>query len=395
MRGAKVETQSMFSYLSPEQRVPQDHPLRTIRVIVDRSLAELDGHFDQVYSDLGRPSIPPEHLLCVLLLQVLYSIHSERQMMEQMDYNLLYRNNQSMTIIHEEVTTQAGQTRSFSGTFDVEPGAWVGHGSMGVVATLLPPKIGVASSAILWVLGLKGFLGGPGLQKCPIHREMFFRQETLPPCLVQHGPEKLPYGPKIQQPAPILGKNRGYSDRSIYSQPGADRYCLGGATTARALAGSTGQKHHSPCGRTTHQAGYTISIHVRWRIESIFGWMKTVGWDAENQIPWLGADRPAFLAGRRRFHSGPHSAIGGGLMAVMRPELKKWSEKTAKMVKTVATGMLFTIFDKNALLYKLSQIFFHPSKRRIAAIIRCSFLEKTSGQGLQMLSKINGRYSKG
>lgn len=81
----------MFSYLSPEQGVPKDHPLRAIRVIVDRSLAELDGHFNQIYSDLGRPSIPPEHLLRALLLQAFYSIRSDRQLMEQLDHNLLFR----------------------------------------------------------------------------------------------------------------------------------------------------------------------------------------------------------------------------------------------------------------------------------------------------------------
>ena len=91
MRGAKVEMGAMFSYLSPEERVPADHPLRAIRVIVDRSLAELDGHFNQIYSDLGRPSIPPEHLLRALLLQVFYSVRSERQLMEQLAYNLLFR----------------------------------------------------------------------------------------------------------------------------------------------------------------------------------------------------------------------------------------------------------------------------------------------------------------
>lgn len=91
MRGAKVETQGMFSYISPEQRVPQDHPLRAIRVIVGRSLEELDGHFSAIYSALGRPSIPPEFLLRALLLQVFYSIRSERQLMEQLDYNLLFR----------------------------------------------------------------------------------------------------------------------------------------------------------------------------------------------------------------------------------------------------------------------------------------------------------------
>ncbi len=92
MRGANVETCNTFSYLSPEQRVPKDHPLRVIRVIVDQILAALNSHFDSsIYSDLRRPSIPPEHLLRALLLQVFYSIRSERQLMEQLDYNLLFR----------------------------------------------------------------------------------------------------------------------------------------------------------------------------------------------------------------------------------------------------------------------------------------------------------------
>jgi transposase len=91
MRGAKVETQGNFSYISPEQRVPQDHPLRAIRAIVDRSLAELDSHFSTIYSATGRPSVPPEFLLRALLLQVFYSIRSERQLIEQLNYNLLFR----------------------------------------------------------------------------------------------------------------------------------------------------------------------------------------------------------------------------------------------------------------------------------------------------------------
>lgn len=78
MRGAKVGTQNLFiSYISSEERVPQDHPLRTIRAIVDRALVELDPHFDLISSDLGCPSIPPEHLLRAPLLQVFYSIRSD------------------------------------------------------------------------------------------------------------------------------------------------------------------------------------------------------------------------------------------------------------------------------------------------------------------------------
>jgi transposase len=81
----------MFSYLSPEERVPEKHPLRPIRWIVDDALKALSPTFSQLYSAFGRPSIPPEKLLRALLLQVLYTIRSERMLMEQLEYNLLFR----------------------------------------------------------------------------------------------------------------------------------------------------------------------------------------------------------------------------------------------------------------------------------------------------------------
>ncbi len=91
MRGTETFQDYMFSYISPEQRVPKDHPLRPIRKIVDRALNELSKAFDKLYAAEGRPSIAPEKLLRALLLQVLYSIRSERLLMEQLDYNLLFR----------------------------------------------------------------------------------------------------------------------------------------------------------------------------------------------------------------------------------------------------------------------------------------------------------------
>ena len=81
----------MFSYLSPEQRVPADHPLRAIRQLVDRALKALSATFEQIYAASGRPSIAPEKLLRALLLQVLYTVRSERLLMEQLEYNLLFR----------------------------------------------------------------------------------------------------------------------------------------------------------------------------------------------------------------------------------------------------------------------------------------------------------------
>ena len=91
MRGDDRQQAAMWSYISPEQRVPPEHPLRPIRAMVDTILADLSGEFAALYSPVGRPSIAPEKLLRALLLQVLYSVRSERLLMEQLDYNLLFR----------------------------------------------------------------------------------------------------------------------------------------------------------------------------------------------------------------------------------------------------------------------------------------------------------------
>jgi transposase len=91
MRGADQQSGSMFSYVSLEERVPADHPLRAVRAITDRALAQLSPRFGELYVNLGRPSVPPEQLLRALLLQALYTVRSERQLMEQLDYNLLFR----------------------------------------------------------------------------------------------------------------------------------------------------------------------------------------------------------------------------------------------------------------------------------------------------------------
>jgi transposase len=91
MRGADEQPGSMFSYVSLEDRVPQDHPLRAIRRITDRALQRISPQLGTLYVKFGRPSIPPEKLLRALLLQALYTIRSERQLMEQIEYNLLFR----------------------------------------------------------------------------------------------------------------------------------------------------------------------------------------------------------------------------------------------------------------------------------------------------------------
>ena len=91
MRGPDRRTEGLFSYVSCESRVPAGHPLRSILPVADAALAALIGEFQQLYALNGRPSIPPEKLLRALLLQAFYSVRSERQLMEQLDYNLLFR----------------------------------------------------------------------------------------------------------------------------------------------------------------------------------------------------------------------------------------------------------------------------------------------------------------
>ena len=91
MRGTDETSGSLFSYVDLEDRIPAKHPLRKIRQVVNDALASLDAEFEVLYTDFGRPSIPPERLIRARLLQILFSVRSERQLMEQMDYNLMFR----------------------------------------------------------------------------------------------------------------------------------------------------------------------------------------------------------------------------------------------------------------------------------------------------------------
>src|SRR5579863_3659363 len=91
MRGNDIQQDELFSYGSLEERVPENHPLRPIRQMVDEALTQMSGRFDEIYGNEGRPSIAPERLLRALLLQMFYTIRSERMLMEQLEYNLLFR----------------------------------------------------------------------------------------------------------------------------------------------------------------------------------------------------------------------------------------------------------------------------------------------------------------
>ena len=91
MRGGDERSGALFSYVDLEARVGKDHPLRTIHMVVNAALAGLSGEFSALYARMGRPSIPPEKLLRAMLLQVFYTIRSERQLMERLEFDLLFR----------------------------------------------------------------------------------------------------------------------------------------------------------------------------------------------------------------------------------------------------------------------------------------------------------------
>jgi transposase len=111
MRGIDQRSGSLFSYVDIEARVPAVHPLRRIRGLTNRALAPLDEKFAALYATEGRPSIPPERLLRASLLQLFYSIRSERQLMERMDFDILFR-----WFVGLGSTTRCGITRSFPRT---------------------------------------------------------------------------------------------------------------------------------------------------------------------------------------------------------------------------------------------------------------------------------------
>jgi transposase len=111
MRGADIQQLDVFSYVSVEDRIPQDHPIRTLRLLVDTILKELDPVFAGRYAKVGRLSIPPERLLRAALLQVIFSVRSERLLMEQMQYNLLFRWFVGLNIDERVSTKRTAQRR--------------------------------------------------------------------------------------------------------------------------------------------------------------------------------------------------------------------------------------------------------------------------------------------
>jgi len=314
----------MFSYVSLEQRVPQDHPLRPIREMVDEALRELCPRFDGLYADTGRPSIPPERLLRALLIQILYSVRSERMLMEQLEYNLLFRwfvglgmddgvwvptvftKNRDRLLagdvaraFFDAVLGQARKRQLLSSEHFTVDGtlieAWASHKSF-------QPK---------GEKGRKGSDDDPGNPTVDFRgqrRSNETHASTTDPearLARKKGKES-----KLSYLGHVLTENRhglvvqaeltqatGTAEREtalamLEAVPGDHRVTLGAdkyydtrdfvrgcrelGVTPHVAQNTSGRASRID-GRTTRHAGYRRSQRMRKRIEEVFGWMKTVG----------------------------------------------------------------------------------------------------------------------
>jgi len=319
MRGDDDLQEGMFSYISPEKRVPADHPLRPIRKMVDEILKEMSPKFQRLYSDVGRPSIAPERLLRSLLLQIFYSVRSERMLIEQLQYNLLFRWfvgmemdetvwNHAVYSKNRERLLNAEIAESFfqrvlerakpymsdehftvDGTL-VE--AWASHKSFRPKdGTGKPPGVGGdvdfrgekrknqthesttdpdarlftksrGSEAKLSYMGHVLMENRNGLLVQTFLTEASGRAERDAALLLA---EAIPAGKRV-----TLGADKNYDTREFVRE-------LRGMNITPHVAQNTTNRRSAVDERTTRHAGYEVSQRKRKRVEQSFGWMKMIG----------------------------------------------------------------------------------------------------------------------
>jgi transposase len=319
MRGPDEQTKDMFSYLSPEQRVRQDHPLRAIRQMTDDVLRSLSRRFTKMYSDIGRPSIPPEQLLRALLLQALYTIRSERLLMEEIDYSVLFRWFVGLSM-DEPIwsPTVFSKNRDRLLEADVATAFFDAVLNQARDAALLSDEHFTVDGTLLeaWA-SLKSFQrkdagptappDDPGNPTVDFHgetRKNDTHASTTDPeaRLYRKGQGK---EAKLAYLGHVLLDNRHGLVANVCATAAtgtAEREAaldlLKSARRAKTVAGDknydvasfvadvreleitphVAQKMHSAIdGRTTRHAGYAISQQKRKLVEQVFGWMKTVG----------------------------------------------------------------------------------------------------------------------
>ncbi len=323
MRGDDREQPAMWSYVPLEQRIPADHPLRPLRAMVDEVLRELSRDFDSLYSRVGRPSIAPEKLLRALLLQVLYTVRSERLLMEQLDYNLLFRWFVGLDMddpVWDATVFTKNRERLLAG--DIARGFFDHVLAQARQRSLLSDEHFTVDGTLIeaWA-GLKSFRrkdaaptppddpGNPTVNFHGERRSNATHASTTDPeaRLFRKGNA---HEAKLSYQGHVLMENRhglavdgvltaatGYAEREaafamIAGVAGRRRVTVGADKaydTAAFVEGlrslgvtphvaqNTSNRSSAIDDRTTRHAGYLVSQQKRKRIEEIFGWLKTIG----------------------------------------------------------------------------------------------------------------------
>jgi transposase len=327
MRGAEMKQATMLSLLSPEHRVPQKHPLRAVKALADAALTELSLVFDQMYSAVGRPSIPPERLLKASLLMALYTVRSERLFCEQLDYNLLFRWFLDMNM----------DEKSFDPTvFTKNRERLLKHN---VASKFFGVIVEQAQAAGL--MSDEHFTVDGTLIEAWASLKSFRRKDEKPgdkpppddpgnPTIDFHGEKRsnATHESKTDPESRLARKGRGKEAKLAYSQhalmenrngllvelqiatangtaeretaiamiddylPGSERITLAGdkgydtrdfieqcqerRVTPHVAQNISARRSSAIDGRTTRHPGYGISQVIRKRVEEIFGWLKTV-----------------------------------------------------------------------------------------------------------------------
>jgi len=341
MRGENTNQSSMLMLMSPESRVPATHPIRRIKKMADEALAKLSPVFDGMYSSTGRPSIPPERLLKETLLMALYSVRSERQFCEQLDYNLLFRWFLDMDMTEESFDATA---------FTHNRARLIAHDVAGEffravveqaksVNLMSSDHFTVDGTLIEAAASLKSFKrkgdddstppDDPGNPTVDFHGEKrsnsTHESKTDPDAKLArkgHGKEA-----KLSYSAHALMENRngllvgfeldaadGHAERRAALDmvdnflPGARRITLGAdkgydtrdfiaACRERNITPHIAQKarYSALDARTTRPDGYAVSQRIRKRVEEIFGWVKTIGGFRKTRYVGFGANHVAAM----------------------------------------------------------------------------------------------------
>ena len=329
MRGPESSQQTLFSYVSLEDRVPADHPLRAIRALVEPVLVELAPRWAGLYAEIGRPSIPPEQLLRALLLQVLQTIRSERQLMEQLDFNLLYRwfvglgldepvwhpttftKNRDRLLAGDiaagfltAVVRQADQRQLLSREHFTVDGtlleAWASQKSYQPKAGGPPPRDDDPRNPSVNFRGERRTNATHASTTDPDARlakkgagkeaKLSYQASVLPEN--RHGLVVLTAvdpadGPRVERAqaeemlqALAAARGPGARPATVGADRGYDQAEFIAAARALGFTPHVAQVTHRASGidgRTTRHAGYAVSQRLRKRIEQTFGWGKTVG----------------------------------------------------------------------------------------------------------------------